>query len=64
MRSRRKNKGQAMLEYILLIVLVATTVAVAIRNLNINIYRLWTGLTRQVASPCVSCTIPDAPDFD
>ena len=60
---RKKSKGQAILEYILLIVMVATTVAVAIRNLNINIYRLWTGLTRQVSSPCSGCAIPDAPDF-
>lgn len=63
MGRRNKSKGQAILEYILLIVMVATVVAVAIRNLNINIYRLWTGLTRQVSAPCVDCAVPDAPDF-
>mgnify|MGYP007062849941 CR=1 FL=1 len=59
----KKNKGQAVIEYIMLVVMIAVTVAVAIRNTNVEIYRLWTGLARQVAKPCPTCDIPAAPDF-
>lgn len=59
----KKNKGQAIVEYILLIVMIAVTVAVSIRNINLQIYNLWTGLARQVAKPCASCDTPPAPSF-
>ncbi len=59
----KKNKGQAVIEYIMLVVMIAVTVAVAIRNTNVEIYRLWSGLARQVAKPCATCDMPAAPDF-
>ncbi|MEZ4750000.1 MAG: hypothetical protein R3B54_05060 [Bdellovibrionota bacterium] len=63
MRKRSHSRGQAVLEYILMVVMLAVTVAVIIRNSNLKIYNFWTGLARQVASPCASCTKPDAPEF-
>ncbi len=59
----KKNKGQAVIEYIMLVVMIAVTVAVAIRNTNVEIYRLWTGLARQVSKPGATCDTPAAPDF-
>lgn len=55
------NKGQAILEYLLLVVMLAVTIAVVIRNTNRTIYGIWTGLARQVASPCVDCQTKQAP---
>lgn len=59
----KNTKGQAIVEYLMLVVMIAVTIAVAIRNTNINIYRLWTGLARQVAKPCATCDAPAAPDI-
>jgi Flp pilus assembly pilin Flp len=55
------QKGQAILEYLLLVVMLAVTLAVIIRNTNRTIYGVWTGLARQVASPCVDCQTKPAP---
>jgi len=55
------RKGQAILEYILMVIMLAVTVAVVIRNTNRTIYCFWTGLARQVASPCANCTTPAGP---
>lgn len=64
MRGRsRHNSGQAILEYILLVVMLAVTMAVVIRNTNRTIYRFWTGLARVVALPCPDCDAPAAPDL-
>jgi Flp pilus assembly pilin Flp len=60
---KRNHRGQAILEYILLVVMLAVTVAVVIRNTNLTIYRYWTGLARQVALPCPDCVSPAAPDM-
>lgn len=61
---RAKNqKGQALLEYILLVLMLAITMAVTIRKSNRTIYFFWTGLARSVASPCAGCTSPAPPDL-
>jgi len=57
----RKRTGQAILEYILLVVMISVTVAVIIRNTNLNILRFWTGLANTVAKPCPTCQAPQAP---
>lgn len=53
---RQSPKGQAILEYVLLVVMLAVTVAVVVRNTNQTIYRYWTGLANVVALPCPDCT--------
>lgn len=60
----KMRRGQAIIEYILMVVMLAVTLAVVIRNTNRTLYRLWTGLARQVASPCAECEIAPGPDFD
>jgi Flp pilus assembly pilin Flp len=60
---KRDRKGQAILEYILMVIMLAVTVAVVIRNSNRTIYLFWTGLARQIAIPCPDCTSPAAPDI-
>jgi len=55
------KKGQTLLEYILLVVMIAFTVAIIIRNSNLNILRLWTGLGNTVAKPCPTCENPQPP---
>jgi len=64
MKAKEKLRGQAILEYILLIVMISVTVAITIRNTNRSIYGLWTGLVRQVASPCPDCVTDPAPDIE
>lgn len=61
---RRQPKGQAILEYLLLVVMIAVTVAVVVRNTNQTIYRYWTGMANVVSLPCPDCTsaVP-APDI-
>ena len=58
------RKGQAVIEYILLVVMLSVTVAVIIRNTNQTIYRYWTGLARQIAAPCAECGSPAPPDIN
>ena len=58
-----KSKGQAILEYMLLVVMIAVTVAIIIRNTNQTIYFFWTGLARQIASPCSNCNPGPGPDL-
>lgn len=58
----KKSQGQAVVEYMMLVVMIAVTIAVAIRNSNLQIYLMWTGLARQVAKPCPTCESPAAPD--
>jgi|GEM_PF-4468085 len=59
----RKPTGQAVIEYILLVLMLAVTFAVIIRNTNLQVYRFWTGLSSQVASPCVDCKVNPPPNF-
>ncbi len=59
-----KRSGQAILEYILMVVMLAVTMAVIIRSSNQNIYCLWTGLARQIAAPCPECTTAAGPGAD
>lgn len=61
MKKSRSNSGQAVLEYILLVVMLAVTVATAIRNSNFLIYCYWTGLANIVALPCPGCTSNSQP---
>jgi Flp pilus assembly pilin Flp len=64
MRKTKVQRGQAILEYILLVVMLAVTLAVVIRNTNRTIYRYWTGLANVIALPCPDCTAPQAaPDL-
>lgn len=60
---KSNHRGQAILEYILMVVMLAVTVAVVIRNSNRTIYSFWTGLARQIAIPCPECTSPAAPEL-
>lgn len=46
-----------------MVIMLAVTVAVVIRNSNRTIYLFWTGLARQIAIPCPDCTAPAAPDI-
>ena len=62
-RLRRRSRGQAVIEYILMVIMLAVTMAVVIRNTNRTIYELWTGLVRQVAKGCADCTSNAAPNF-
>ncbi len=58
------RKGQAILEYLLLIVMLAVTMAVVIRNTNRTIYRYWTGVANVVSLACPDCkTNTPAPDI-
>jgi len=61
---RRRPKGQAILEYILMVVMLAVTIAVVIRNSNLNLYCFWTGLVRVIATPCPHCKSPAAPGVE
>lgn len=58
---RRSTRGQAILEYLLMVIMLAVTIAVVIRNTNSTIYQFWTGLARQIASPCPDCVTPAPP---
>lgn len=60
---RQNRKGQTLLEYILLVLMIAVTVAIIIRNASRTIYFYWTGLARSVASPCPDCQTPPGPDL-
>jgi Flp pilus assembly pilin Flp len=62
-KKKANKKGQAVIEYIMLVVMIAVTIAVAIRNTNVQIYLLWTSLARQVAKPCATCDTASAPDI-
>ena len=50
-----------MLEFILLIIMLAITMAVVINNTNFTIYCYWTGLAHVVALPCPGCKANAAP---
>ncbi len=60
---RRSASGQAIIEYILMVVMLAVTMAVVIRNSNRTVYQYWTGLVRQVARGCADCTTKTGPNF-
>ncbi len=55
------QSAQAILEYLLLVLMLAATAALIIRTSNQTLYCLWTGLSRQVARGCVSCFASAAP---
>ncbi len=63
-RSRPRHSGQAILEYILMVVMLSVTIAVVVRNSTLNLYCLWTGLTRVIASPCAHCKSPPGPGVE
>jgi Flp pilus assembly pilin Flp len=54
-------KGQTLLEYILLVLMISVTVAVILRNTNQTILQFWTGLANTVAKPCPTCQAPQRP---
>ena len=47
-----------------MVIMLAVTIAVVIRNTNLNIYCFWTGLARVIASPCPHCKSPGAPGVE
>jgi hypothetical protein len=47
-----------------MVVMLAVTMAVVIRNTNRTIYRYWTGLARVVALPCPDCDLGAPPDLN
>ena len=55
------RKGQAILEYILMIVMISIVVAIAIRNTNETLYNYWSALTQQVSAPCPNCDTDQFP---
>ena len=57
-RVKRGRRGQAIVEYILMVIMLAVTIAVVIRNANLNVYCFWTGIARVIASPCPHCKSP------
>ena len=57
----KSHEGQAILEYILLVLMLAMTVAVVIRGTNRTIYRYWTGLAHTVSMGCPDCSAPVTP---
>lgn len=57
----RSNKGQTLLEYILLVAMISVTVAVIIRNTNVKILEFWTGLASMISRPCANCEDPQRP---
>ena len=59
----KNRKGQAFLEYLLMVIMLAVTMAVVIRKTNRTIYFYWTGLARMVSSPCADCKTPAPPDL-
>ncbi len=61
----RNRRGQAIIEYILMVVMLAVTMAVVIRNTNQTIYCLWTGMALQVSIACPECSTKGgrAPDL-
>ena len=59
----RNKKAQAIVEYLLLVLMVSVTIAITIRNTNRTIYLIWTGIARQIALPCANCDSKPAPDF-
>ncbi len=61
---RKRQSGQAILEYILMVIMLAVTIAVVVRNTNLNLYCLWTGLARVIAAPCPHCKTPAAPGVE
>lgn len=63
MNRMKQRKGQALIEYILLTLMLAVTMAVVIRNTNLQIYRFWTGLASLVSSPCVDCKVTAPPNY-
>ena len=62
-RRTKHNRGQAILEYVLLVVMLSVTMAVVIRNTNRTFYRFWTGLARVISLPCPDCASPAPPDL-
>lgn len=62
MRQKWKQ-GQAIVEYLLLVLMVSITIAVTIRNTNRTIYNIWTALVRQVALPSSEANGKAAPGF-
>lgn len=57
----KSARGQTLLEYILLVFMIALTIAIIIRNTNLNILRFWTGLANMVSKPCPTCESPQPP---
>jgi len=57
----RSKKGQTLVEYILLVLVISVTVAVIIRNSNGRILELWTALASAIARPCANCADPQPP---
>jgi len=58
---RSRAKGQAVLEYILLVAMISIVIAMTIRNTTRTIYQYWTGIAVQVAIPCADCSTGPAP---
>lgn len=44
-----------------MVVMLAVTMAVVIRNTNRTIYRYWTGLANVVSLGCPDCAAPETP---
>ena len=57
------KRGQAILEYLLVVVMISVTIAAIIRNSSEQIYLFWTGLANQIARPCADCVGDDPPEL-
>lgn len=46
------RSGQAVIEYVLLLVLVATVVSMIAISFRTQLFKLWGGMASEVAAPC------------
>ncbi len=52
------EKGQALIEYVLLIAITISLVTLMATGLRNSVFKLWTFYTKAIAAPCPGCPAP------
>jgi hypothetical protein len=60
---KEKEKGQALVEFLLMLVLAMTVVAILSTGFRRSLFRIWEVITREVGAPCPDCAPPGNQDW-
>lgn len=57
-RLRSSESGQAIVEYVLILVVVVTVMGALGRGLRTSVRSVWVALAKEIAAPCPKCDPP------
>lgn len=59
----KDENGQVLVEYLLSVFIVVTSIAFFARNLRVLLFKVWKTMAHEIAAACPDCPAPDESQF-